>query len=278
MIRFVSSRVVVLVLLTAAVGVGGIIFGNAYASSGHVEAEEEAEHGATSEEEERMSAPEEEAGAADNEEEKAEESGAAKVSWAIVLALAGAALIPLSRLDGWRKRAPHDAGEADARSTSETVSFGLLASLAALSIGAATIHCVVVSEHWKEHWSYGAFFCASAAAQFAWAIWILVAPSRQILLLGALGNAAIVAMWIVTRTVGVPLGPEAGEREAVAFADVVATGFEVALVIGALVAARVRATGRKALSAAPAAAWLAQLTVVVLTAASLLSLVGMLVG
>jgi hypothetical protein len=48
----------------------------------------------------------------------------------------------------------------------------------------------------------------------------------------------IVALWVVTRTYGVPAGPGAGEREAVEFADTLATVFEILLVVGALVLAR----------------------------------------
>lgn len=258
-------------LVSAAIGVGALIFGNAYASSGHVEAEGEAEHGAVHQE--SMNGSDEHASAqADEEKEEAAGSAAVKIAWAIVLAIAGTALVPLSPL---KRRRPEvvDARGNERASRAPSVPFAFLASLAALSIGAAVIHCVVVSEHWKEHWSYGAFFCASAIAQFAWAIWILVAPSRQILLLGAVGNAAIVAMWVVSRTVGVPLGPEAGEREAVAFADVVATAFEVVLVVGAVFAARRESVKRPALLAVPALAWLAQIAVVALTAASLVTLV-----
>ena len=81
-------------------------------------------------------------------------------------------------------------------------------------------------------------------------MWVVVAPSRLLYLAGAVGNAAIVALWVVTRTYGVPAGPGAGEREAVEFADTLATVFEVLLVVGALVLARTapleRTAGRRA--------------------------------
>jgi hypothetical protein len=111
-------------------------------------------------------------------------------------------------------------------------------ALALLSMGAAVIHFVVVPGHWDEYWGQGLFFVIAAVAQLLWAVWVLVAPSRLLYLLGAVGNAGIVVLWVVTGTAGVPVGPGAGEREAVEFADTLATVFEVLLVIGALALAR----------------------------------------
>lgn len=51
--------------------------------------------------------------------------------------------------------------------------------------------------------------------------------------LGILGNSALVAFYVFTRIVGVPLGPETGEVESVKLVDVVAKMAEVFLV-GAL--------------------------------------------
>jgi hypothetical protein len=148
-------------------------------------------------------------------------------------------------------------------------------TLALLSAGAAIIHFVVVPGHWDEHWSQGLFFVVAAVAQLLWAVWILFAPSRALYLAGAAGNAAIAAMWIVTRTAGIPLAG-ADEREAVQFADALVTGFEVLLVLGALALARrtlvPRAYGgewRRALGIT----LLGALVATALTTAALLSLV-----
>jgi hypothetical protein len=49
---------------------------------------------------------------------------------------------------------------------------------------------------------------------------------------GILGNAAIILMWLVTRTVGIPFfGPEAGQTEKVGFVDLVSKATEVAVIV-----------------------------------------------
>jgi hypothetical protein len=135
------------------------------------------------------------------------------------------------------------------------------------------IHFVVIPGHWDEYWAQGLFFIVAATAQLLWAIWIMVAPSRLIYLAGAAGNAAIAVMWVVTRTVGLPAGPGAGEREAVEFADTLATSFEVLLVIGALMLARgARARALAWPPASLAASAVMAVAVAALTSASLLFL------
>lgn len=63
-----------------------------------------------------------------------------------------------------------------------------------------------------------------ALTQLAWALLVVVLPpSSRLYLAGAAGNAVVAATWLVTRTTGLPLGPEAGEPEAVGIADTVAT-------------------------------------------------------
>ena len=101
---------------------------------------------------------------------------------------------------------------------------------AVLSLFAALVHLAVTPEHLAEWWGYGAFFLIAAVAQFLYAPLLLRRPSRRVLLAGVLGNSAIVLLYLVTRTLGVPLfGPEAGEIEAVGALDACATLSEVVL-------------------------------------------------
>jgi hypothetical protein len=266
-----------LLLLASLVGVVAILFGNAYVSHGHAEGESAEGHEAEAGEE---------AGHAEEDEHAAEEgeeagSRSLKIGESILISAVGVGLVPLGLL--LVRRRPRDEYELAPPREPETPAAGppepttgndleplLRPALALLSAGAAVIHFVVIPGHWDEYWAQGLFFIGAAIAQLLWALWVVVAPSRLLYLVGAAGNAGIVVMWIVTRTAGIPAGPSAGEREAVEFADTLATAFEVVLVVGALALARtvvVRRTGALVPSV------LLALVVAALTAASLLSLV-----
>ncbi len=125
----------------------------------------------------------------------------------------------------------------------------LLYAVAALSLLAGLIHLWVMPEHFEEWWGYGAFFLVAAVAQVVYVPLLLRWPNQNVLLLlGIVGNSAIVLLYLLTRVVGIPLfGPEAGEVEGVGIIDVCATSSEAAIVValGALMVwrlARERAT------------------------------------
>jgi hypothetical protein len=109
----------------------------------------------------------------------------------------------------------------------------LLYAAAAFSLIAALIHLWVTPEHFEEWWGYGTFFMICALAQGLFALGLLRWPSRLLLLLGVGGNLAIVILWLVTRTAGIPLlGPHAGEVEGVGVLDLACTLAEVGIVTG----------------------------------------------
>jgi hypothetical protein len=69
-----------------------------------------------------------------------------------------------------------------------------LVYLAALaSAGAAAIHLAVAKPHFDEYTLFGVFFVGSGLAQLAWPIWLLFRRWQLLLVLGAFGNALIVA-------------------------------------------------------------------------------------
>ena len=79
-----------------------------------------------------------------------------------------------------------------------------------------------------------AFFAAMAWLQLAWAVAIVVKPTRRLLLAGIIGNLVIAEVWLVSRTIGIPIGPNSGESEPAAFADMLSTILEVGIVLGSL--------------------------------------------
>jgi hypothetical protein len=115
-------------------------------------------------------------------------------------------------------------------------------ALAVASTCAAAIHFSVADEHFREYWLFGAFFIAGGAVQMVWAMAALVQPSRSLCFAAAVINAPTVALWALSRTSGLPIGPEAGSAEPVALLDVVATTCEVGLLAGVLALRRLEAS------------------------------------
>lgn len=105
-------------------------------------------------------------------------------------------------------------------------------ALAALgSVAAAGVHIAVCPEHYGEGWLYGAFFTATATAQLLWAALLVLRPDRKVIRAGLAGTLALIGLWAVTRTAGIPLGPERGEVESVGILDAVATTAELVVVM-----------------------------------------------
>src|SRR6202051_3953741 len=106
----------------------------------------------------------------------------------------------------------------------------LLGGLAALSVGAAAIHFAVVFEHFSEYALYGAFFLVISWAQVIWPAVLLWRPSRLWLWLGIAGNAAVIAVYVASRTAGLPFGPDLHSPESVGALDVVSCVLEFGLI------------------------------------------------
>ena len=106
--------------------------------------------------------------------------------------------------------------------------------LALLSASAAAIHSAVSAEHFDEAFVYGAFFLVASTGQAGWAALIVYRPKRSLLVVGAVANAATIMLWALTRTVGLPVGPQPWRAEAVGTFDLISTLLELAIVLGAL--------------------------------------------
>jgi len=142
---------------------------------------------------------------------------------------------------------------------------------ALLSAGAAAIHYAVIADHLQEWWAFGVFFAAIGVAQLLWAALVVASPSRLLIWLGVFGNAAIVALWIVTRTAGTLIGPDAHTPESVGVADSVATAFELSVAFAGPWLARGIRSNR---GTAPSLVWTFGGLTWALTAVALLSVLG----
>src|SRR2546429_7861696 len=103
--------------------------------------------------------------------------------------------------------------------------------LAALSVGAAFIHFAVSGGHYDVSWMPGTFFAVVAWLQMAFAVGVILRPTRRLLTAGVLLNAGIIGVWAVSRIWGVPVGPDAWTPEAVTLADSLSSGFEAGIVV-----------------------------------------------
>jgi hypothetical protein len=145
------------------------------------------------------------------------------------------------------------------------------ASLIALSAAAGTIHLTVASDHFAEYFLFGLFFVIVGGAQIVWAAIVAISGPQDRLLMASIGNALIVALWVASRTTGVPIGPNSGVPEPIGYADAVTTVFEL-LLVGLALILLFRT------SAAPmrrsAALWSIPLLITPITALAVLSAVG----
>jgi len=122
----------------------------------------------------------------------------------------------------------------DQQSTCYSKSETVLVLVAALAFIGALIHVGAAVDHFGEFPLYTLVFCLLAAGQTAWAAMLVARPSRRVILLGCLFQLGIVALWALSRTVGVPIAPRAWVPEEIGVADLVATTGELASVVGAL--------------------------------------------
>ena len=101
-----------------------------------------------------------------------------------------------------------------------------------LSLAASLVHLWVGIGYFQVWYGYGAFFLAAASAQGLFSVALMRWPGVAACLAGIFGNLAIVALYVVTRTAGIPAGPEAprGALDA-GLLDMSTTAVELATVV-----------------------------------------------
>lgn len=142
---------------------------------------------------------------------------------------------PRPAADGARASAPGESRFGWDRALVQAAFLGLCA--------AAAVHLAVMPTHFRESVVLGLFFSGAAAAQVSMAVVVLVRPTRRVLVAVAVGAAAVVALWIVSRTTTLPFGLDGSSPEPVGPLDVLASAAELvsACACTAVLAGRSRA-------------------------------------
>jgi hypothetical protein len=108
----------------------------------------------------------------------------------------------------------------------------VLTCLAIIGLATCVIHVRAAGPHFQQYWLYGTFMLAVAWLQLLWSLIALASSSRPLLWSGALLNASIIVVYLVTRTAGDVIGPGRNTTEAVGFGDALCTFLEVVVVVG----------------------------------------------
>ncbi|MGH2489358.1 MAG: hypothetical protein ACRDFR_07060 [Candidatus Limnocylindria bacterium] len=94
---------------------------------------------------------------------------------------------------------------------------------AVLVLAGGLIHLAQVGLHLGEDWTFGAFFLVVGVIQLVAAGLVLRPRPRWGFWFGIAGNAAIIGIWLLSRSLGLPFGVEPGQAEQVGMADAAAS-------------------------------------------------------
>jgi hypothetical protein len=94
-------------------------------------------------------------------------------------------------------------------------------------LGSGLIHAAVVPEHLQEWTAAGVFFAVLTVASVLLAALVLRRPTRPAFAMSALVSVIPILLWVVSRSVGLPIGPEPGVPEAIGLADLAACALEL---------------------------------------------------
>ena len=133
-------------------------------------------------------------------------------------------------------------------------------------LGAAAIHAAVVPAHLSEWGPAGVFFIALVGAELAIAAALTRPhPQPRLILAAAAASIGPLALWLYSRTAGIPFGPGAGTPEPLGLADLAASALEATTLLIALTLIR-RATALQHQPPTPAhTRWLTLTTIITAT-------------
>jgi hypothetical protein len=107
---------------------------------------------------------------------------------------------------------------------------GLPTVLAAGLLGAAAVHAAVVPEHFDEWTAAGGFFVLLTVAEVAAAV-LMVTRRQWAVPVSVAVSAGPLLLWLWSRTLGMPFGPEPWLPEAVGLADLAACALELTTLV-----------------------------------------------
>jgi len=141
----------------------------------------------------------------------------------------------------------------------------VLVTMATLSAAAGVVHLVMVPSHMEEFAAEGIAFAVAGWLQLLVAFYLWTQPSRALLGFTALLNVVFIGAWAVSRTAGLPFGPNSGIAEPASLVDLTVVGLQAALILLA-VAVLLRPTLLE-VTLPPGLAMAVPLAVVILTSA-----------
>ena len=102
---------------------------------------------------------------------------------------------------------------------------------AVLSLTAAAVHIGYAPHHLSEDWAHGWFFLLIGAYQALFAVLIVARPRRWLWWSAIVINLGILATWVVSRTVGLPFGPQQLRSESFSAPDIVCAVIEGLIIV-----------------------------------------------
>jgi len=100
-----------------------------------------------------------------------------------------------------------------------------------MALVAGIIHLAQVGIHVAESWMFVAFFVVVGLVQVAAALLLLVPRPVSWIWFGIGGSGLIIGLWVISRWLGLPIGPEPGRPEDLGTADAAATLAEAVTIV-----------------------------------------------
>jgi hypothetical protein len=111
--------------------------------------------------------------------------------------------------------------------------------------GSEAIHTAVIGEHIAEWLPFGLFFLVISLVEGLLAVILITAPSPAVQRLAVAISLGTVALWLFSRTAGLPIGPMAGAAEPIGRADTVASVLELVTAVALLAPVTLTASARR---------------------------------